>query len=136
VAEGDGPINALDAALRSALKPHFPIIEKMKLTDYKVRIVGSKNGTAAKTRVFIESTDGISTWSTVGASYDIIEASWIALRDSFDYFLMVNQEAEKRALRIRVHLASVKVTAQTMRSERLRRLRESLRKKLSSTKDF
>jgi len=59
----------------------------MKLVDYKVRIIDSTSGTAAKTRVFIESSDGDSTWATVGVSYDIIEASWLALRDSVDYLL-------------------------------------------------
>jgi len=87
VAEGDGPVNALDAALRSALIRFYPKLADMKLVDYKVRIIDSKSGTAAKTRVFIESSDGDSTWATVGVSYDIIEASWLALRDSVDYLL-------------------------------------------------
>jgi len=87
VAEGDGPVNALDAALRAALIRFYPRLEQMKLVDYKVRIIDSKSGTAAKTRVFIESSDGDSTWATVGVSYDIIEASWLALRDSVDYLL-------------------------------------------------
>ena len=87
VAEGDGPVNALDAALRSALIRFHPTLANMKLVDYKVRIIDSHSGTAAKTRVFIESSDGDSTWATVGVSYDIIEASWLALRDSVDYLL-------------------------------------------------
>jgi len=87
VAEGDGPVNALDAALRNALVRFYPHLEQMKLVDYKVRIIDSHSGTAAKTRVFIESSDGDSTWATVGVSYDIIEASWLALRDSVDYLL-------------------------------------------------
>lgn len=87
VAEGDGPVNALDAALREALVRFYPDLAKMKLVDYKVRIIDSKSGTAAKTRVFIESSDGDSTWATVGVSYDNIEASWLALRDSVDYCL-------------------------------------------------
>lgn len=87
VAEGDGPVNALDAALRAALVRFYPRLEQMKLVDYKVRIIDSTSGTAAKTRVFIESSDGDSTWATVGVSYDIIEASWLALRDSVDYLL-------------------------------------------------
>jgi 2-isopropylmalate synthase len=87
VAEGDGPVNALDAALRSALIRFYPRLESMKLVDYKVRIIDSTSGTAAKTRVFIESSDGDSTWATVGVSYDIIEASWLALRDSVDHLL-------------------------------------------------
>ena len=87
VAEGDGPVNALDAALRAALVRFYPRLEQMKLVDYKVRIIDSTHGTAAKTRVFIESSDGDSTWATVGVSYDIIEASWLALRDSVDFLL-------------------------------------------------
>jgi 2-isopropylmalate synthase len=87
VAEGDGPVNALDAALRAALFPFYPHIAQMRLTDYKVRIIDSRNGTAAKTRVFIETTEGDNSWATVGVSNDIIEASWLALRDSVDYFL-------------------------------------------------
>jgi len=86
-AEGDGPVNALDAAVRAALIRFYPRLEQMKLVDYKVRIIDSTSGTAAKTRVFIESSDGDSTWATVGVSYDIIEASWLALRDSVDYLL-------------------------------------------------
>ena len=87
VAEGDGPVNALDAALRQALVRFYPKLEQMKLVDYKVRIIDSKSGTAAKTRVFIESSDGDSTWATVGVSFDIIEASWLALKDSVDHLL-------------------------------------------------
>jgi 2-isopropylmalate synthase len=87
VAEGDGPVNALDAALRQALVRFYPRLEAMKLVDYKVRIIDSKSGTAAKTRVFIESSDGDATWATVGVSGDIVEASWLALRDSVDYLL-------------------------------------------------
>ena len=87
VAEGDGPVNALDAALRKALISIYPKLAGMKLVDYKVRIIDSTSGTAAKTRVFIESSDGDSTWATVGVSNDIIEASWLALRDSVDYLL-------------------------------------------------
>jgi 2-isopropylmalate synthase len=87
VAEGDGPVNALDAALRKALVRFFPQLANMNLVDYKVRIIDSAHGTAAKTRVFIESSDGDTSWATVGVSFDIIEASWLALRDSVDYFL-------------------------------------------------
>jgi 2-isopropylmalate synthase len=87
VAEGDGPVNALDAAVRTALIRFYPRLGQMKLVDYKVRIIDSASGTAAKTRVFIESSDGDSTWATVGVSYDIIEASWLALRDSVDFLL-------------------------------------------------
>lgn len=88
VAEGDGPVNALDAALRKALRTSYPSIEKMELCDYKVRIIDSKSGTAAKTRVLIESTDGKTNWDTVGVSSNIIQASWRALVDSVEYYLM------------------------------------------------
>jgi 2-isopropylmalate synthase len=87
VGEGDGPVNALDAALRRALQPHFPQLEKMSLRDYKVRIIDSYQGTAAKTRVLIESTDGTANWGTVGVSHNIIEASWQALIDSVELFI-------------------------------------------------
>ncbi|WP_027338800.1 citramalate synthase [Halonatronum saccharophilum] len=84
-AEGDGPVNALDSALRKALVDFYPQLEKIKLIDYKVRVLEGKDGTAAKVRVLIESTDGHSTWGTVGASTNIIEASWQALVDSIEY---------------------------------------------------
>jgi 2-isopropylmalate synthase len=82
---GDGPVNALDAALRSALVPHYPVIGDIRLDDYKVRIINGRRGTAARTRVFISSTDGAAEWGTVGVSDNIIEASWQALVDSFEY---------------------------------------------------
>ena len=88
VAEGDGPVNALDAALRKALLPFYPELAQVSLTDYKVRIIDSRTGTAAKTRVLIDSSDGQNTWGTVGVSYNIIEASWRALADSFDYYIL------------------------------------------------
>jgi 2-isopropylmalate synthase len=87
VAEGDGPINALDAALRKALNGTFPGLREMRLVDYKVRVVNSEAGTAARIRVFVESADGDQTWSTVGVSENIIEASWIALVDAVEYKL-------------------------------------------------
>ena len=88
VAEGDGPVDALDAALRRGLEPKFPKLADMSLNDYKVRIIDGHEGTAAKTRVLIESTDGTSNWGTVGVSHNIIQASWRALVDSIDYFLL------------------------------------------------
>ena len=88
VAEGDGPVNALDSALRGALAQFFPQIKKVRLTDYKVRILDSATGTAAKTRVLIESTDGQEEWGTVGVDDNIIEASLQALVDSMEYRLM------------------------------------------------
>jgi 2-isopropylmalate synthase len=87
VAEGDGPVNALDAALRKALSASYPALARMHLLDYKVRVINAQEGTAAKVRVSIESTDGTSVWGTVGVSENVIEASWLALADSFHYFL-------------------------------------------------
>jgi 2-isopropylmalate synthase len=87
VAEGNGPVNALDAALRKALTPVFPTIDHFHLSDYKVRILDGENGTAALTRVLIDTQNGTRRWSTVGASTNIIEASWRALADSMEYGL-------------------------------------------------
>ena len=87
VAEGDGPVNALDAALRKALMPLYPSVDSMSLLDYKVRVINAQEGTAAKVRVSIESTDGEGVWGTVGVSENVIEASWLALADSFSFFL-------------------------------------------------
>jgi 2-isopropylmalate synthase len=87
VAEGDGPVNALDAALRKALSAAYPALERMHLVDYKVRVINAQEGTAAKVRVSIESTDGASVWGTVGVSENVIEASWLALADAFHHFL-------------------------------------------------
>ena len=87
VAEGDGPVNALDAAIRKALGPAYPAVERMALLDYKVRVINAQEGTAAKVRVSIESTDGEAVWGTVGVSENVIEASWLALADAFTWFL-------------------------------------------------
>lgn len=91
--EGDGPVDALNDALRKALTPFFPVIEDVVLTDYRVRILDPEEHTAARTRVLIESTDGKSTWGTVGVSENIIEASWEALVDSVEYKMLL-QEAK------------------------------------------
>ncbi len=88
VAEGDGPVNALDGALRRALGQAFPKLKNVALTDYKVRIIDSATGTAAKTRVLITSTDGKRDWGTVGVSENIVEASLKALTDSLEYALL------------------------------------------------
>jgi 2-isopropylmalate synthase len=87
VAEGNGPVNALDRALRKALSPVYPQLTNFQLADYKVRILDGKNGTAALTRVLIDTQNGHQRWSTVGASPNIIEASWLALADSVEYGL-------------------------------------------------
>lgn len=88
VAEGDGPVNALDGALRRALAKPFPQVQQVTLTDYKVRILDGVAGTAAKTRVLITSTDGKREWGTVGVSENIIEASLQALVDSMEFALL------------------------------------------------
>jgi len=92
VAEGDGPVNALDRALRKALMRFYPAIEKVVLTDFRVRILDPEEATAAKTRVIIESSDGEQHWGTVGVSGNIIEASWEALVDSVEYKLFREEE--------------------------------------------
>jgi len=86
-AEGHGPVSALDNALRKALDKFFPQVEKMRLVDFKVRVIDGRDGTAAKVRVFIASRDQDRIWSTIGVSEDVIEASWHALADSFHYKL-------------------------------------------------
>ncbi len=87
--EGNGPVNALDVALRKALRPVYPAIDSFRLVDYKVRILDGQNGTAATTRVLIDTRNGHRRWSTVGASTNIIEASWQALADSIEYGLLM-----------------------------------------------
>ncbi|MBI3010969.1 MAG: citramalate synthase [Candidatus Omnitrophica bacterium] len=87
-AEGDGPVNALDNAVRKALRRFYPTISQMHLTDFKVRVLDEKAGTAAKVRVLIESQDEHDSWGTVGVSENIIEASWQALADSIEYKLL------------------------------------------------
>ncbi len=92
VSEGNGPVNALDRALRKALIKFYPDISKVKLIDYKVRIIGQTISTDSVIRVLIESSDGIDTWRTVGSSDNIIEASWLALADSLEYWLLKNKK--------------------------------------------
>lgn len=94
VAEGDGPVNALDAAMRKALNGSFPSLRKMQLVDYKVRVINSEAGTAAGVRVVIESRDVHDVWATVGVSENVIEASWIALVDSYEYKLCKDEEGQ------------------------------------------
>lgn len=91
-ADGNGPVNALDNALRKALEEVFPSIKKVKLLDYKVRVLEGSDGTGAKTRVLIESGDGKRTWGTVGVHENIIEASWQALIDSLKFELINNEK--------------------------------------------
>jgi 2-isopropylmalate synthase len=87
-AEGNGPVSALDNALRKALNKFFPVdLERMHLVDFKVRVIEGREGTSARVKVFIDSRDQERVWSTIGVSTDIIEASWQALEDSFQYKL-------------------------------------------------
>lgn len=87
-AEGNGPVNALDKALRKALERFYPQLKEIQLTDYKVRVLDSQNATAAKVRVLIETKNGSSSWNTVGVSSDVVDASWKALVDSITYHLL------------------------------------------------
>ncbi|RMH41227.1 MAG: citramalate synthase [Deltaproteobacteria bacterium] len=95
-AEGDGPVHALDRALRKALAPVFPAIDRIQLVDYKVRILDGDHATGAITRVLIDCTDGTRHWSTVGASPNIIDASWRALTDAIEYGLRAAGGADER----------------------------------------
>lgn len=94
VAEGDGPVNALDQALRKALRAAYPNLDSMHLVDYKVRVINSTEGTAARVRVVIESRDDTDIWSTIGVSENIIEASWLALVDSVEYKLYKDESPD------------------------------------------
>lgn len=96
-AEGEGPVNALDKAIRKALEVFYPELKQARLVDYKVRVLDSESATEAKVRVLIESTDGIENWSTVGVSRDVIQASWIALVDSIEYKLIKDIERKVKA---------------------------------------
>jgi len=102
-AEGNGPVNALDAALRQALGAHHPALAGLHLTDYKVRVLDTAKGTAAVTRVLIDSTDGQRTWSTIGVSENIIEASWRALSESIVYGLLHAEAGEAGSQTAQIH---------------------------------
>jgi len=97
VSEGKGPVDALDKAIRKALINIYPEIKNFKLSDFKVRIVDGKDGTGARTRVHIETTDGYNTWDTVGVSPNIAEASYMAIIDSLSFGLLLNKVATKDA---------------------------------------
>ena len=98
VSEGDGPVNALDGALRKALYPHFPRLSELCLVDYKVRVINERAGTAARVRVVIESQDDGQVWGTVGVSENIIEASWLALLDSIEHKLEKDSRANSATI--------------------------------------
>ncbi|HHX77229.1 MAG TPA: citramalate synthase, partial [Firmicutes bacterium] len=93
-AEGNGPVNALDHALRKALEQVYPVLKKIQLVDFKVRVLDGKDGTGAKVRVLIETRDKEKSWSTIGVSTNIIEASWISLVDSIEYGLLCKAEKD------------------------------------------
>ena len=93
--EGDGPVNALDGALRKAIEGFYPSLRDVRLIDYKVRVVNPRAATAAKVRVVIESRDHNAIWSTVGVSENIIEASWLALVDSVEYKLLKDDASSR-----------------------------------------
>jgi 2-isopropylmalate synthase len=99
-AEGNGPVNALDMALRKALMPHYPEIAEFQLVDYKVRILDSESATAATTRVLIDTQMGSRRWSTVGAGTDIIRASWLALVDSVEYGLCLSPQSQENEIAV------------------------------------
>ena len=95
--EGDGPVNALDKALRKALEHFYPNVSQIRLTDYKVRVLDGKSATASRVRVLIESSDGVDHWATMGVSSDVMEASYLALVDSFEYKLIKDVEKKYKS---------------------------------------
>jgi 2-isopropylmalate synthase len=101
-AEGDGPVNALDNALRKAICHFFPALQTVRLEDYKVRVLDAGMGTGSGVRVVVESTDGVERWSTVGVSTNVVEASFEAILDSFLYKLWLDAEKTGRGGRSRV----------------------------------
>jgi 2-isopropylmalate synthase len=92
IGEGNGPVNALDAAVRAAIGARYPQLAKVHLTDFKVRVLDTAKGTGAVTRVLIDSTNGRRSWSTIGVSENIIQAAWQALEDSLVYGLLHTEE--------------------------------------------
>ncbi|HBG64955.1 MAG TPA: citramalate synthase, partial [Treponema sp.] len=96
--EGNGPVNALSNALTMALARFYPSVTQIQLTDYKVRVLDGKDGTASRVRVLIESTDGTDSWTTMGVSCDVVEASWLALVDSIEYKLIKDIERKYQKL--------------------------------------
>lgn len=96
IAIGNGPVNALDIAMRKALSATYPGLHDVELVDYKVRVLSTGEGTSSRVRVLIESTDGEHQWNTVGVSGNVIEASWLALSDSIEYKLLLDEQARNR----------------------------------------
>jgi 2-isopropylmalate synthase len=97
-AEGNGPVNALDEALRKALLVHYPQLKSFELADYKVRILEGTHGTGAVTRVLLETTDGNRDWTTVGVHENVVEASWHALVDALTFGLAVAAAADAESV--------------------------------------
>nr|WP_243663328.1 alpha-isopropylmalate synthase regulatory domain-containing protein [Rhodothermus marinus] len=97
VAEGNGPVDALSNALRKALRCFYPDLDQVHLSDYKVRVLNSDDGTAAAVRVLVEHRDGERRWHTVGVSTNILEASWQALADGIRYYLLKKRQGELAA---------------------------------------
>ena len=93
VGEGNGPVNALDHAVRNALLPAYPVVDRFELIDYRVRILEQGHGTDATVRVLIQTTDGRHAWTTVGVGHNVIEASWEALSDAYLYGLIHSAHA-------------------------------------------
>jgi 2-isopropylmalate synthase len=96
VSIGDGPVHALDQALRKSLKEFYPSLNEMHLSDFRVRVLDEKAGTAAKVRVLIQSQDKADSWWTIGVSENIIEASWLALMDSIEYKFAKDEKRKKK----------------------------------------
>ena len=96
-AEGNGPVNALDRALRAAIGDVYPHLRDIELVNYKVRILDERKGTAAVTRVLLDATDGVDTWGSIGVSENIIEASWEALVDSLEAGMLPSRTSRSRA---------------------------------------
>ena len=96
VSLGDGPVHALDQALRKALTDFYPSINEMHLSDFRVRVLDEKSATAAKVRVLVQSQDKTDSWWTVGVSENIIEASWLALKDSFEYKFLKDEKKRRK----------------------------------------
>lgn len=112
VAEGNGPVNAMNLALRKAILQFYPRLTDVHLKDYKVRILDSASGTAAMVRVLIDSTNGERSWTTVGASTNIIEASWIALADAVEYFIWTDSAMQAEAVKQQAGEANGEVSSE------------------------
>ena len=120
VGEGNGPVNALDHAVRNALLPAYPAVEKFELIDYRVRILDQGHGTDATVRVLIQTTDGRRAWTTVGVGQNIVEASWEALCDAYLYGLIHASEPRQDTAAVPTAAAAARLTVRVA-SQRLDR---------------